>query len=148
MNVVHPRGTPWDAVMAYIVDALHRTLGVRLPLVPFAEWLALLEKRAKMAGREDLEIIVRICFELRRGILMATSIAQPGIKLLDFFRKLRDGDLAMPNEAGESEACSGPQFSTANAEVLSGALMDAPALAPSDATCWVEYWRASGFLAL
>ncbi|KJA27589.1 hypothetical protein HYPSUDRAFT_862666 [Hypholoma sublateritium FD-334 SS-4] len=129
LNVVHPRGTPWDTVMAYIIDALHRTLGVRPPLVPFAEWFALLEERAKMAGREDLENI-------------------PGIKLLDFFRKLRDDDLAMPKEAEGSEACSGPQFSTANAEALSGALGDAPPLAPSDATLWVEYWRATGFLAL
>ncbi len=74
--------------------------------------------------------------------------AQPGIKLLDFFRNLRDGDLAIPQDARESEACSAPQFSIVNAEAVSSALADAPPLAFTDATSWVEYWRASGFLAL
>ena len=67
LNVMHPRGTSWDTVMERISEALDRTLGVRLPLVPFVEWFDLLEKRAKLAGREDVKNIVRLYFVMRKN---------------------------------------------------------------------------------
>ena len=53
--------------MERISEALDRTLGVRLPLVPFVEWFDLLEKRAKLAGREDVKNIVRLYFVMRKN---------------------------------------------------------------------------------
>lgn len=61
LNIVHPRGTPWNTVMNGIGDALHIVRGQRMPLVPFVEWFKLLESSAKTARRENLEDIVRFC---------------------------------------------------------------------------------------
>lgn len=70
--------------------------------------------------------------------------------MLDFFRHLRDGDLAAREDMAEVEveACGCPQFSTAKAEALSRALVDAPPLSPGDAALWVAYWCADGILSL
>ena len=67
---MHPRGTLWDTVMERISEALDRTLGVRLPLVPFVGWFDLLEKRAKLARREDVENIVRLYFSVRKNVMV------------------------------------------------------------------------------
>lgn len=56
--------------MERISEALDRTLGVRLPLVPFVEWFDLLEKRAKLAGREDVENIVSLYFVMWKNAMV------------------------------------------------------------------------------
>ena len=56
--------------MERISEALDRTLGVRLPLVPFVGWFDLLEKRAKLARREDVENIVRLYFSVRKNVMV------------------------------------------------------------------------------
>ncbi|KJA27591.1 hypothetical protein HYPSUDRAFT_212216 [Hypholoma sublateritium FD-334 SS-4] len=127
LNVVHPRATPWDTVMGRIADALYTARGQCVPLVPFSKWFALLESRAETVGQEDLADI-------------------PGVKLLDFFHQLRDGDLAAREgmAAAEVEACGCPQFSTGEAEALSRTLRNEPSLPPDAAALWVAYWCASG----
>ncbi|KAJ7865170.1 putative aminoadipate reductase [Mycena olivaceomarginata] len=61
VNLVHPRPVPWDFIMSTMASM------VRLPLVPFADWVKQLEARAAGATADDMERI-------------------PGIKLLDFFK--------------------------------------------------------------
>ena len=54
VNVVHPRPVPWSRIFNAISD----TLGSRLPLVPFNQWLAKLERVARDPSPAQLEKIV------------------------------------------------------------------------------------------
>ncbi|KAJ7731236.1 putative aminoadipate reductase [Mycena metata] len=66
INLIHPRPIPWDDVISTMARI------VRLPLVPFADWVKQLEDRSVGATAADIENI-------------------PGIKLLDFFRAAVEG---------------------------------------------------------
>ncbi|KAF7341009.1 Acetyl-CoA synthetase-like protein [Mycena sanguinolenta] len=61
INLVHPRPVPWDFIMSTLAET------VKLPLIPFGEWVQQLEDLSTTAIAQDIEKI-------------------PGIKLLDFFK--------------------------------------------------------------
>lgn len=55
LNVVHPHRTSWNA----LVTAFNSCLKEALPVVPFAEWLATLERVAERGRNSDVADIVR-----------------------------------------------------------------------------------------
>ena len=61
LNLVNPRHAPWAEIIAYVRRSIitQKALGEdALPIVTFAEWFALLEKKAENATEEDLVNIV------------------------------------------------------------------------------------------
>ncbi|KAF7347151.1 Acetyl-CoA synthetase-like protein [Mycena venus] len=66
INLVHPRPVPWNSLMSAMAST------VRLPLVPFADWVQQLQDRSSRATAEDME-------------------KMPGLKLLDFFKGALSG---------------------------------------------------------
>ncbi|KAF7979760.1 hypothetical protein HWV62_41154 [Athelia sp. TMB] len=118
LNVVHPKPVPWAVIMRPLGEALCRA-GVTpapLPLVPFAEWLARLEKRAAHADENEMRAI-------------------PAIQLLAFFRGFAAAD-----------AAGGfPVFATEKAQAASPALGALPQIGAGEAERWVGYWKSVGF---
>ena len=60
LNIVNPQRPPWVKIMSSIRDAVLPLTGTHLMMVPFVDWVVLLEKRADSATPEDLVNIVRI----------------------------------------------------------------------------------------
>lgn len=58
LNVVHPQGVAWDTTMTDVQDALEHAGKPRLTLVPFIQWIKLLEQRYEAGSNEDLKRIV------------------------------------------------------------------------------------------
>ena len=62
LNIFNPRSAPWAEIIAFVRHSIikRKALGSDvLPIVPLADWFALLEKRAENASEEDLVKIVR-----------------------------------------------------------------------------------------
>ncbi|KIJ16101.1 hypothetical protein PAXINDRAFT_99057 [Paxillus involutus ATCC 200175] len=101
LNLVNPRSAPWVDVIRSIRDCVIKEKGLTsdaLPVVPFADWFALLEKNAGGASKDDLVNI-------------------PGLKLLEFFRAMALGDQVtrqtrpgITEPIGEAEAESWVQY--------------------------------------
>jgi hypothetical protein len=61
LNLVNPRSAPWVDVIDYIRNCIIKEKGLAsdaLPIVPFADWFALLEKSAEGASKDELVKIV------------------------------------------------------------------------------------------
>ena len=165
LNVVHPRPTDWNTVINVIGDALVLVLGRKLDsplaLVSFQEWFGVLETHAKAANQEnetELRIVRLILFLFYFGLPFLLKkinydLAQPGIKLLDFFRQMSEGDLKITSEGqlsdssstGSTEAGGLTNFSTSKVKDISKAMRDLePLLVPDDIEWWVKYWNATG----
>lgn len=69
-NVANPKTVPWGALVPAVQASV---VGDPLRVVPFPEWLDLLESSAAPVEWED------------------TTAAMPALKLLDFFRELEEG---------------------------------------------------------
>lgn len=125
LHLQRARRTP----LAHVMLTLSSTL--RLPLVPYSEWLTRLEEEAA---------------KFARGETKPSTSLQAGIRLLDVFRAaVRDDDakrsrtdsfglfckVASEGSASESAVLSGPE-----SEIAEGAVLD-----------WVHYWRNAGILA-
>ncbi|TFK82377.1 acetyl-CoA synthetase-like protein [Polyporus arcularius HHB13444] len=118
LHLVHPRPVSWHTLIAAIAEEL----GV--PLVPYASWLAALEKSAgELSGERDIDAMRD----------------NPALRLLDFFRYRA--------EAREGREPLGiARLSTENAVAVSETLANMPEISEADARRWVAAWRASGFL--
>jgi len=130
LNVVHPRPTDWNTVIKLIGDALvlQKKLNSPLTLISFQEWFYVLKARAKAANQEN-KIELRI----------------PGVKLLDFFREMSEGDLKVATEGQlDTEAGGLTNFSTSKIQSISKAMRDLESLVPEDIERWVKYWDAAG----
>ncbi|KAF9238231.1 putative nonribosomal peptide synthetase, partial [Melanogaster broomeanus] len=133
LNVVNPQGAPWTHVMSSIRDAIlkQKSLGSEeLPMVPFKDWLALLEKKAEGATSEDLVNI-------------------PAIKLLEFFRSMArsdEGPGAHWAQTVNLEAGGMASFSTAKSQLVSKTISEMQPVGAAEASSWVQYWISKGFL--
>ncbi|KAG6909219.1 putative NRPS-like protein biosynthetic cluster [Tephrocybe rancida] len=129
VNLVHPQPAEGIDVINSIQAAISEVLGRRLKVVPFAEWLATLEKHAESATAETLAQI-------------------PAIKLLDFFRSISQGndDIIASNGRGR-EAGGLPAFSTQKMlQVSHNTMSELQSLGREDASLWVKYWQDIEFL--
>lgn len=54
VNLVHPRRVPWNTIFQSISDALPKSL----PLVPFTDWLAMIESASGDSSASSLDKIV------------------------------------------------------------------------------------------
>ena len=118
LHLVHPRPVPWHTLVAPIAEEF----GV--PLVPYATWLAALEKCAgESSGERDVDAM--------RG--------NPALRLLDFFRNRieeRDG----------REPLGMPYLATDKARNVSETLAKMSEIGEAEARQWIKAWRASGYL--
>ncbi|TFK53343.1 putative aminoadipate reductase [Heliocybe sulcata] len=133
LNVLHPRPVSWSSIMEDVRTALMEIVdqgkSEPLPLVPFKQWIALLEKKAAGATEGDIK-------------------AMPAIKLLPFFQNMALADQAI-RASGQTETEAGgmPRFATRKAQTVSQALRDAPELSAEDVERWIAYWNKKGFFA-
>ncbi|KAM5543840.1 hypothetical protein V8D89_002457 [Ganoderma adspersum] len=111
LHLVHPRPVAWKAIIAPISEELD------VPLVPYSQWLAALEKCAAEGSRDEVD----------------TMRTNPALRLLDFFRV-------------QSGSNGGARLSSAKAQQTSEELAQMPELTRDDTKRWVAAWRASGFL--
>ncbi|KIJ62359.1 hypothetical protein HYDPIDRAFT_114895 [Hydnomerulius pinastri MD-312] len=130
LNIVNPRGAPWADVMASVRHsiALQKKLkGGDLSIIPFAEWFALLEKRAEGASADDLVNI-------------------PAIKLLEFFRAMAHGDqVSRSLNPATTEAAGMTNFSTTKSQLVSQTMAQMRPIGETEARSWVQYWSSKGF---
>ncbi|KAF7985842.1 hypothetical protein HWV62_526 [Athelia sp. TMB] len=128
LNIVHPKPSRWSDLVRSVADALHH-MGITkeaVPLIPFREWLGLLEKRSAGADAVDMAEI-------------------PAIKLLDFFRGMASADERVRQlgcnemEVGLATLC------TLKSQAASKAMADVKPLGAGDAQLWVKYWVSRRF---
>ena len=112
LHLVHPRPIAWRMLIVPIA----KELGV--PLVPYSNWLAVLEKTAEQGPDAAQD--------------------NPALRLLDFFRASARGDGKPPLGLW--------RLATDKALGASETLANMPALGEEDARRWVAAWRQSGFL--
>ncbi|KAJ7572119.1 hypothetical protein C8J56DRAFT_993487 [Mycena floridula] len=121
VHIVHPQPTTWNSLMAPMARSLN------VLLVPYEDWFARLEDRAKTSFSLD----------------QTTDI--PALKLLDFFRP-------GPKTIQPTHESMGlmPVVESSKGLDCSLTLRD-PGLGPIDAEevgKWISYWRSVGFLGL
>ncbi|KAI0085165.1 hypothetical protein BDY19DRAFT_909277 [Irpex rosettiformis] len=119
LNVVHPRPIAWDEVFKLIKDEI----GVNLPTIPYADWLAKLEAHDGETSAKTLQDI-------------------PALKLLEFFRSFSRETNAVSVEAGGL-----PVFSTTELQNKSETALAILPLQSNHARAWIRYWKGLGFLA-
>ncbi|KAH7886930.1 putative nonribosomal peptide synthetase [Phlebopus sp. FC_14] len=127
LNIVNPRGTPWWDIMTSIRSSVLKHLALKsddLPMIPFAQWFNLLEKKAETSG--DLVNI-------------------PGIKLLEFFRTMSHTDRISRSSPPTATEVGGPRFSTVKAQCMSQTMAHMQPISEAEAQSWVQYWISKGF---
>ncbi|KAI1788607.1 acetyl-CoA synthetase-like protein [Ganoderma leucocontextum] len=117
LHLSHPRPVPWHTLMVPIAEEL------RVPLVPFPDWLASLEK----CDNETLDV---------RHIEWTRN--NPALRLLGLFRSW--------TSTSDPGPVSAIRLSTEKAEAASETLAGLPALDAEVARRWVAGWRRAGFL--
>ncbi|KAH9933970.1 acetyl-CoA synthetase-like protein [Epithele typhae] len=120
MHIVHPRPSPWRALLAPIAAEL----GV--PLVPYTQWLDALEE--SLAGARGDEV------ELMR--------VNPALRIMPFFRA-QTKTMAESQEVEPMGLCP---LSVVKSTAVSQALASMPMLDGERARAWVAAWRKAGFL--
>jgi thioester reductase-like protein len=126
VNLVHPQ----PVACKQLFDIFSQELS--LPFIPYAEWVAKLEKAA--AETSQLNNSSRIA-EFADKVPAAT--------LLEFFQ----GALKAEEFVGDdSEALGFPRLVTENARKASGSFRGAGKLGAEDVRSWLTYWREAGFL--
>lgn len=118
LHISHPRPTSGPLIS----DFLSKTL--QLPVVPYAEWLARLQKSAG------------------EGHSPSGVDANPALGLLDYFHSLEIG-----SNAGK-EALGLPKLSVVEGQKASSALRNAADLTTRDVEQWLANWEKAGFLSL
>lgn len=68
LNVFNPRSAPWAEMIGFVRRSIIKRKVLdddALPIIPFDEWFALLEKRAESATEDDVaKIVSRVGFLL------------------------------------------------------------------------------------
>ncbi|TFY82997.1 hypothetical protein EWM64_g1012 [Hericium alpestre] len=122
VHLVHPRPVSWSNVFRHFSSALD------LPLVPYTDWLARLDKSAE-------------------GVSPLTDTndfkSNPALRLLDWFHSAWND-----HGTGASEALGFPKLQTINAIKSSPMLADehVARIGEKDVFQWVDYWKAVGFI--
>ncbi|KAG6809597.1 hypothetical protein H0H92_015617 [Tricholoma furcatifolium] len=52
LNLVHPQPIAWKELMIFFQASISEALGRNLEIVPLAEWMALVERKAKAATKK------------------------------------------------------------------------------------------------
>ncbi|OJT12273.1 Linear gramicidin synthase subunit D [Trametes pubescens] len=115
-HLVHPRPIPWHDIIAPIAE----DLGV--PLVPYAEWLATLQRSVEEGGANEVELMK----------------ANPALRLLSFYKELK----SLP----EREPLGMVYLSTETSTRVSSTLAALPPLDAERAKGWLTAWKRTGFL--
>lgn len=120
VHLAHPKPVPFTTVMEPIAESL----GV--PIVPYAEWLAKLEKVLEDSSASAVE----------------AARENPALRLVDFYRVAGTGD------DPQKEAFSGTRLEIKEAARASRTLGDPglPTLGSADANRWMSYWKQIGVL--
>ncbi|KAJ7242075.1 hypothetical protein C8J57DRAFT_1368382 [Mycena rebaudengoi] len=111
LHLTHPHPVPMSEILGPISDALH------LPVVPYSEWLKMLED----AQESDAET------------------SNPGIPLIEFFRSNREA-------SADQEAFFPGTLSSTHALTAASSLVSIPSLSARDAQTWVSYLHQAGYL--
>lgn len=116
LHLAHSRPIPWSFLARSLSDRLH------IPLVPYSDWLMLLEKSSNEAE-------VSIAFN-------------PALRIVDFFRT------ASMEETGNTEAMGLPRLGLEEALKASKTLGDLNfrQIGTSDIDLWIAYWKSTGFM--
>ncbi|PCH36322.1 hypothetical protein WOLCODRAFT_108541 [Wolfiporia cocos MD-104 SS10] len=124
VHLIHPKPVSWAAVMGPLAQAL------RVPLVPFHEWLARLENIAQSEDSQDGK---------HHGKDKAA------VKLLSFFLELQKRRATSTSRESMGHL---PQAVAEKAKKASKTFGDEnlPTLGAQDVEKWVAYWRKVGFL--
>ncbi|OBZ65511.1 L-aminoadipate-semialdehyde dehydrogenase large subunit [Grifola frondosa] len=120
VHLRHPRPVPWSTMMQHFASSL------RVPLVPYAQWIARLEEGwadARARDRRYLEHAVRLqdFFRSARAGAGAPGLENNGLSVL----------MAMDAGVGVSETLRDPAL---------------PLLGAAEVEKWMGYWREIGFL--
>jgi hypothetical protein len=147
LNLVNPRSTPWVDVIRSVRNCIIKEKGLTsdaLPVVPFADWFALLEKNAGGASKDDLVNIVSAHVFSPFGDCRS-RIGQPGLKLLEFFRAMALGDqVTRQTRPGITEVGGMTNFSTAKSQHVSATMARMQPIGEAEAESWVQYWISKG----
>lgn len=119
VHVVHPRPVCWSTIMEPLADIL------KVPLVPYKEWLSKLENVAANSSLQD-----------------RLSSRYSAVKLLAFFQQ------GLHRPAGTESMGLMPRVTMENGVRASATLGSSvlPQLGRRNVKLWVEYWREVGFL--
>lgn len=120
VHLVHPKPVPFSTIIAPIA----KSLGV--PTVPYADWLASLEKALEDSSASAVE----------------AARETPALRLIDFYR------VAGSREDPAKEAFTYTRLEVKEAVRASKTLgnPDLPTLGSTDAERWLNYWRRVGVL--
>ncbi|THH14562.1 hypothetical protein EW146_g5781 [Bondarzewia mesenterica] len=122
VHLVHPRPVPWSTLFSALSSEL------KIPVIPYAEWLARLDKSAQeLAGGMDAD-------DLRHN---------PALKLLDWYHSAFVG-----GNGRNVDALGFPKLDMTRALKESPKLAspDLPMMGEADARLWVRYWKSIGFI--
>jgi len=122
LHVVHPRGVPFNALVASAAASLD------VPLVPYPEWLSKLseEHKAQSYSAANLE---------------KAQAENPALRLFGFYQSMRTGL--------EWEPLGVARLDTTRAVQVSSVLAKgAKPLGEENVRKWLSAWRANGFLPL
>ncbi|KAF9484031.1 putative aminoadipate reductase [Pholiota conissans] len=125
LNVIHPTGTPWDAVMRYVSDTFLKERQLSIPLLPFQDWFTHLHKKSDLPQRED-------------------AVNIPAIRLYDFFKRMANTDADERNSLRGSSAKS-TSFSVGKVEPIGKMLHDLSDLTGKEVELWIKYWIRIGY---
>ena len=118
VHLVHPRPIQWESVISAVQKDLN------LPLVPYGQWLASLERvKADPGSQDENELITRY----------------PALKILEFFADAG-------KESASSEAMGMPMLESTNAQQCSKTLKNMQPLSDADVLSWISYWRRVKFI--
>lgn len=118
LHLVHARPLPWSIIIQAFSHELH------LPIVPYHEWLATLQRKAQTSDKGETDI------EAMR--------ANPALRLLEFFghSDLRPG----------REAIGLARLEVKKAVEVSPTLEGVQQVGAENVKMWVQAWRSTGFL--
>jgi hypothetical protein len=121
LHIVHPRGVPFQSLIASAASLLN------VPLVSYEEWLSKLSSEAHKSQ------------SLSAAELEKAQAANPALRLFSFFQSARIGP--------EWEPLSVARLDTARAVRVSRMLAkNARPLGEDNVRKWISEWRAAGFL--
>ncbi|KAI0698168.1 hypothetical protein BC835DRAFT_1413297 [Cytidiella melzeri] len=123
LNVVHPRPISWRETF----DAANVALGLSLPFIPFADWVAQVEARSADASQQTLE-------------------SMPAIKLLNFFNGIAKRNKTGNSEKIEVDSVGLAILDTTKLQHYSTTIRNLQPLGPKHVQSWIAYWRTKRFL--
>lgn len=120
LHIVHPRGVPFNTLMASAASSLN------VPLVPYSEWLSKLSEEHKTQTHSETN-------------LEKAQASNPALRLFGFYQSARIGPEWEPLGVARLETKRAVRVSNVLAEGVKP-------LDEENVRKWLGSWRASGFL--